>query len=227
MIHSASNLRLQQLEEKINKVLKLLSEYEEELLDEDDPGRKNRCLRRIENLKQQKSSYENEFNELQVQLQNTCPIQTQNISTQLQAIDCKIKLIQENQDSLSNILRFHFNHTEQELLLPFTQKLDRADLIEVRAFLEAVESDQTSGEEALLILTNIQMVLKRLLEKDLMLPEDTIAVSKIINSPTVEAKHALKISIPIIPFILAYEGELGLGTVINLKELWERWKNKS
>ena len=44
--------------------------------------------------------------------------------------------------------------------------------------------------------------------------------------PEIDAKHALKVSIPIIPFILAYEGELGLGTGIKLKEVWKNLKSK-
>jgi len=122
MIPSALNLRLQQLEENISRVLQLLNEYEAELLDEDDPGRKSKYRRRVESLKQQKAGYEEEFTDLQVQLANEYPLQTETISSQLQEIDNKIELLLDGQVSLSQVLMLHFNPKEQELLLPFTQK---------------------------------------------------------------------------------------------------------
>jgi hypothetical protein len=226
MIPSALNLRWQQLEENISRVLQLLNEYEEELLDEDDPGRKNKYRRRVESLKQQKSGYEEEFAELQVQLAGEYPLQTENISSQLQEIDNKIDLLLDSQVSLSQALMLHFSPKEQELLLPFTQKLDGPELINIQAFLEVVETDQVSEREIQLMLTETRALLEKLQKQNLALPVGKEAVSEIINSPTIDAKHALKVSIPIIPFILAYEGELGLGTGINLKETWQHWKTK-
>jgi hypothetical protein len=226
MIPSAFNLRLQQLEENISRVLQLVNEYEAELLDEDDPGRKSKYRRRVESLKQQKAGYEEEFTDLRVQLTNEYPLQTQIISSQLQEIDNKIELLLDNQTSLSQVLMLHFSPKEQELLLPFTEKLDEPDLINIQAFLEAVETDQASEEEVQLILSETRIFLKKVQEQNLALPAGKEAVSEIINYPTIDAKHALKVSIPIIPFILAYEGELGLGTGINLKETWQHWKTK-
>lgn len=120
----------------------------------------------------------------------------------------------------------HFSPKEQELLLPFTQKLDEPESINIQAFLEAVETDQASEEDVQLMLTETRSLLEKLQGQNLALPAGKEAVSEIINSPTIDAKHALKVSIPIIPFILAYEGELGLGTGINLKETWQHWKTK-
>lgn len=227
MIPSALNLRLQQLEKNISQVLQLLNEYEAELLDEDDPARKSKYRRRVESLKQQKSGYEEEFAELQTQLISEYPLQTQTISNQLQEIDNKIELLLDSQASLSEALMLHFSPKEQELLLPLTQQLAEPDLISIQAFLEAVETDQPSEDEVQLILSETRTLLGELKKKrDFALPAGEEAVSEIINSPTIDAKHALKVSIPIIPFILAYEGELGLGTGINLRKTWQHWKTK-
>lgn len=226
MIPPGLNLRLQQLEENINRALQRLNEYEEELLDEDDPSRKSKYRRRVESLKQQKSSYEEEFAELQTQLTSEYPLQTQAISNQLQEIDNKIELLLDNQASLGEVLMLHFSPKEQELLFPFTQQLAEPELINIQAFLEAVETDQASEDEVQLILTETRTLLKELKKRNLALPVGEEAVSEIINSPTIDTKHALKVSIPIIPFILSYEGELGLGAGINLKETWQCWKSK-
>jgi len=226
MLPSALNLRLQHLEKNIAQVLQLLNEYEEELLDEDDPGKKRKYRRRVESLKQQKASYEEEFAKLQVQLIDEHPLQAQNIFVQLRKIDDKIELLLDSQAILSRALLLHFNLEEQALLLPFTQHLDEPELVKMQAFLDAVDAEEVSEEEVQLMLTETRQLLKALKERNLALPAGNEAVVEMINAPTIDAKHALKVSIPIIPFILAYEGELGLGTGINLKETWERWKPK-
>ncbi|OYD99559.1 hypothetical protein [Nostoc sp. 'Peltigera membranacea cyanobiont' 232] len=63
-------------------------------------------------------------------------------------------------------------------------------------------------------------------EKGFELPSGNEAIIEVLNHPTLDAKHALKVSIPIIPFILSYEGELGLGAGVKIREAWERWKTK-
>ena len=226
MLPSASNLRLQQLEANIMRVLQLLNEYEEELLDEDDPAKKSKNRRRVENLKQQKVEYEEEFAQLQAQLVNEQPLQVQVISNQLQEIGNKIESLLDSQVTLSQTLLFHFSPNEQALLLPLAQQLDETEFIEMQAFLEAVDSDQASEEEVQLMLSETRQLLKEVKERNLALPTGNEAVVEMINAPTIDAKHALKISLPIIPFILTYEGELGLGTGIKLKETWQRWKLK-
>lgn len=220
------NTRLHQLEENISRVLQLLGEYEEELLDEDDPGRRNKYRRRVENLKQQKSGYEEEFVELKDQLINEYPIQAQTLSTQLQQIDSKVELLLDGQFSLGKVLMLHFDSRERELLLSFTQQLSEADLINIEAFLEVVETDQVSEEEAQVILSETQILLRKIEEQNPALLMGKENISTIINSPTIDAKHALKVSIPIIPFILSYEGELGSGIGINLREVWKRLKSR-
>ena len=80
------NLRLDQLEANINRVLKLVCEYENELLDEDDPARKSK-YRRIESLREQETQYVAELSQLKAQLDyNQNKIQTQNITSQLQIL---------------------------------------------------------------------------------------------------------------------------------------------
>jgi hypothetical protein len=226
MLPSAWYLRLQQLESNITQILKLLNEYEEELLDEDNPGIKSKYRRRIESLKQQKVEYEKEFEELKIQADYGHSLQAHNLSEQLQKIDNKIELLLDNQVALGQALLLHFSSEEQNLIRPITQQLDSANLIQMQAFIEAIDTNRASDEEIQLVLTEVQQLLKVIKEHNLSLPVNSEAIIEIVNSPTMDAKHALKVSIPIIPFILAYEGELGLGTGINLKETWQHLKSK-
>ena len=47
MLPATTQMRLKQLEGNVSRVLSLLNGYEVELLDESDPGTKNRYRRRI------------------------------------------------------------------------------------------------------------------------------------------------------------------------------------
>ncbi len=52
------------------------------------------------------------------------------------------------------------------------------------------------------------------------LAKEVEKVSEIVNDPKFNSKHKLKYSIPIIPLILSYEGELK--SVLNFKNAWKR-----
>jgi len=219
---SALNLRLQQLEKNIVKVIQLLGEYEEELIDEDDPLKKSKFRRRIEDLKKKQIEYENELIELQSQSSNEQEPQFQAIAKQLKGIDNKIDLLLDGQSSLSQALLFHFNSVEQLLVQPFIQSLGDSDLIQIQASLETINTKQPSDEEAQIMLTETKQLLTELKSRGLSLPVSNKDMDEIINYPTLDTKHSLKLTIPIIPFILTYEGELGAGAGIKLKETWQR-----
>ena len=50
-------------------------------------------------------------------------------------------------------------------------------------------------------------------------------VSGIINDPKFDSNHKLKYSIPIIPLILSYEGEVALKGGLDLKKAWQGLKS--
>ena len=47
-------------------------------------------------------------------------------------------------------------------------------------------------------------------------------VSHVLQAPTADIKQKLKLSIPLIPLVLAYETEFNLNITTNLKVAWER-----
>ncbi|GAB4383796.1 MAG: hypothetical protein Kow00121_46270 [Elainellaceae cyanobacterium] len=223
---SALNLRLQHLEENVAQILQLLNDYEKELIYEDDPGRKGKYRRRIEDLKHQKNNYDEELAELRTQLVGEQSTKVQTISNQLQEIDFKLDLLLDSQVTLHRALLSHFNAGEQALIRPFAEKLDEPQLIEIEAVLEAVDVNPISETEVHQILDETRQLLLSLQQHNLALPGNNNAVLEVLNEPTIDAKHALKVSVPIIPFILSYEGELGLGAGIKLRESWESLKGK-
>lgn len=49
-------------------------------------------------------------------------------------------------------------------------------------------------------------------------------VSEIVDDPKLDSNHKLKYSIPIIPLILSYEGEVELKSGLNFKKAWQGLK---
>lgn len=221
MLSSVCKTRLQHLESNITQVLELLNQYEIELLDDNDPGVRSKYRRRIEVLKQQKLKFENELAELQAQLTSEQCLQTQSITSQLQIIDDKIDLILDNQSQLNQILLLHFDQQEQDILSPFVENLNESQLLQVNASLEAIDNDKISQNNIETVLLEVRDLLSQMTQKNLLLLESSQALLGIIDDPKLEAKHSLKVTIPLIPFILSYEGELALGTESNMKKLWE------
>jgi hypothetical protein len=227
MLPAITQMRLKQLEGNVTRVLSLLNDYEVELFDESDPGIRNKYRRRMEDLRQQHGNYEKELMIIQEKLINKQPEeQLSIIENQLQQIDEKLNWLAGGQESLYQAFSAHFTTEEMAMIEPITRQLEEVQIVEVESVLEAIESNQISQEETKLIVVQLKQALASMKEKGLALPSGNEAIVEALSYPTLDTKHALKVSIPIIPFILSYEGELGLGAGVKIKEMWERWKIK-
>lgn len=45
--------------------------------------------------------------------------------------------------------------------------------------------------------------------------------AEVVSAPGLDVKHKLKVTIPILPALVAYEGEMELGGGLNLEEAWK------
>lgn len=132
-----------------------------------------------------------------------------------------------NQTALHNSIMKYFTVQESSLMISLIRELGEPELGEVESVLEVVESDQISEEEITLMVEQMQQSLEFLNERNIELSNVSEPIAEmILNQPAVDTRHVLKVSIPIIPFILAYEGELGLGAGVKLRETWNYWKAK-
>jgi hypothetical protein len=227
MLSAIMQMRLEQLEGNVARVLSLLNDYEVELSYESDPGIKRKYHRRMEDLRQQYDSYEKELVTIQEQMSSEQPQgQFSVIESQLQQIDEKLNWLAGGQIALQQVMLSYFTAEEIAIVEPIARQLEPAQIVEVESALEAVESNQASEEEINLVVAKLKQVIASMREKNIALPSGNEAIIEALNYPTIDAKHALKVSIPIIPFILSYEGELGLGAGVKIKEVLEHWKTK-
>ncbi len=229
MLPSNFNVRLQQLEDNIKQDLVLLKEYEDAQRYEDEPRRKGRYSREIERQRESLSHYQKEYDDLQKQVTSEPPPEMQNVATQLQQMDAKVNVllagqaaVYSNQLQLRQTLLARFDATQQKTLAAIAERLDQNQLVTIEAVLEALEANQVSEAETRQLLEGTRQALTILKQRGVALPAGQEAIAEVINAPGLDAKHKLKVTAPIIPFLLEYEGELELGSGINLKPAWER-----
>lgn len=216
-------LRLQHLEDHIKQDLDLLKDYEDELRYEDDPRRKAKYSREIEQLRESATRYQKEYSELRIQITGEPTEQMQNVAIQLEQINNKLntlyagqRAIYGNLNDLRRRLLAHYNAGEQRIISAITAQMDQTQLDTISVVLQAIDSGKVSDLEVQQILDSTQQMLAMLNQGNI-LTSDQQEIIEVIKSPAIDAKHRLKVTIPLIPLILGYEGEVDLGTGINLK----------
>ncbi|MEA5566772.1 hypothetical protein [Anabaena sp. UHCC 0399] len=228
MMPSNFELRLQHLEDNIRKDQDLLKAYEDALRYEDDPRRQAKYKREIDNLRESANSYHKEYDELREQITGEPTVQMQNVAIQLEQINTRIdrlsagqKAIYENINQLRQGLLARYDAGEQNIIAAVTEQLDQSQIVMIATVLDAIETNQVTETEMQPILQGIQQNITKLQQNGTSLPPSQSVLIEVINAPELDFKHRLKVAIPLIPFILDYEGELELGTGINLKAAWQ------
>jgi hypothetical protein len=124
-----------------------------------------------------------------------------------------------------------FDISDQNIVSSVVKHLDKNQLADVQVILDHIEADRVQEIEMYEALIAIQQTLSEMKQQpmdyaDLQLANDVITLSKLIDDPKIDSVHKLKVSIPIIPLILSYEGEVGLKCGINLKNAWKSLRGK-
>jgi hypothetical protein len=228
-----SNLtrRLKDLEDNIKKDFALLKDYEDALRDEDDPRRKGKYNRGIEQLRESANRYQQEYDRLHQQITGESTVQMHSVAIQLEQMNDRLgqlyagqKAIYGNINHLRQGLLARYSASEKNIIYAITERLDESQVTTISALLDAIEANQVSDAEMQNILPSIQEGLIILQQRGVTLPVSQEEIVQVINAPQMDFKHRLKVAVPIIPFILDYEGELELGTGINLKEALKQFR---
>jgi hypothetical protein len=218
MLSQIFQQRLTDLLDNITQDQKLLKEFEEALTVEDNPRTLKKYKKEIKRQQESIDNYRQEYTELEQQLTGipTPQIQVvgnqlQIIENQLQQIDAKLNIVLINQDSL--LLRYQVS--EQAILRVFIEQLNQTQLAFTENMLNAVAANQVSESEMLQMLAVLESRIPSL-------PSSSQAeIAEIIKSPELDARHKITVTLPIVPFLINYEGELELGTGFNIKSAWE------
>lgn len=120
---------------------------------------------------------------------------------------------------------------EQRILAPILARLDAQEATLLNAILDVLESDAVAADELERHLAVIEAALDEVQRraagiKSRQLVESVHQVAELASAPGLDAKHKLKVTLPIVPAVLAYEGEIELSSRLNLEETWRalrRW----
>lgn len=218
--------RLQDLENNVAGDESLLKDFEDALRFEDNPRRIARYKQDIEKLKVSITKHRQEYEDLSKYVKGNQPPEMISIENHLQEMNTKLNFLLNSQVAIYNnlsemrqTLLARYDLSERKILEGATQQLNGRQLTITQTLLDALESSQVSELEAREILTILERHIPAL-------PATQADIANIIKDPALDAKHKLKVSIPIIPFILDYEGELEIGTGFNINTAWQKVKSK-
>lgn len=213
--------RLDVLRNHISEDQALLKGYEDILRYDEDPRRQANARHNIERLRNSITSFQHEYDELRKQVTGELPQAMSEIGVQLEEMGDKLDILLENVSDLRQTLLLRYHASEQGIIAAITYRLDQTQLAPMRAILDALETDQLPETEIRQLIAITQQVPAFLQQHPITFPEQQ-AVTQIITTPTLDMKHKLKMTIPIIPYLLSYEGEWALGSGVNLKAVWQR-----
>lgn len=226
--------RMNQLDDHITVALDLQGEYEQLQILQTDPRTKLRYKKEIEDLSQTIDNYRMEYQSLE-QAVKASPEDHHLDQEMLKGIDTKLDRLEYGQvklqadigDLKSSIL-VHLDINQRKTVRPILDALDQTQVKTVKAVMEYVDQRTVEDEDLKITLEDVQKTLREIQDKSDLLPlkivEEAEKVSKILDDPTLTTSHKLKVSIPIIPLIVSYEGEVNLENAMNLKTAWDRAK---
>lgn len=228
----AIRARLHDLSDNIAQDYVLLKEYEDALRLEDDPRRRARYQREIDRLKTSATAYEREYEELEAQVAGRPLEASQNERSELRQIHVKLDALLAGQSdinlglyNLRQAILSRYDAGERHIIDSITERLNQTQAETVQTILNAVEKNQLNEAEMAEAIGAIQQTLTEMRQRGAALPEHA-ELEETISAPHLDVKHKLKFSIPIVPLLLEYEGEVELGSGVNLESVWNRLADK-
>jgi len=227
-------LQLQHLADNIRQDLTLLKEYEDTLRYEDDPRRRAKYRREIEQLRKSAARYRQEYEELRAQATGEPSGTMRDVADQLQYMDAKLdallagqKGLREDLTDLRQALLTRFDVSEQALIAAVVEHLDQGQLVTIQSVLDAIEAGHVPDMELQETLDAVQQALSEMRKQGAVLGTPALTneveqLAELADAPRMDVKHRLKVTVPIIPLILSYEGEIELGSELNLEAAWQR-----
>lgn len=233
MLSASFHQRLHDLEDHVTQDLNLLKQYEDKLRLADDPKQLARYQSEVEQLRLSAQRYQQEADQLREQFATQLSVDRQQFETerettedQLNQIVGHVKALMGGQAMILNELHHtrqtvlaHYDDTQQAMIRAIADQLDQNQLLVTQEFLNALDHHLVSQQEISQLWAVIETQLPAF-------PPQQAEVIKVLTDPQLDAKHKLKVTLPLIPFLVDYEGELELGSGFNLKSAWETLINK-
>ena len=130
--------------------------------------------------------------------------------------------IQADLHRLHRALLARFDAQEQRLVAAFVARLDAQQAATVQAVLTALEQGALAPSSLMDILAEVEQALVELQGQVGELSHPLAELQSAVHAPELDVQHRLKLTLPLIPWFLSYEGELSLGSRADLEQAWLR-----
>ncbi|MBA1341610.1 MAG: hypothetical protein C5S40_05660 [ANME-2 cluster archaeon] len=136
------------------------------------------------------------------------------------------KVIQDDLKDFRKTLLAHFDASEKAIISTIVERLDQNQLATVQSIIDGMEGNHVPESELQETLNAVQQSISEINQNeagfyDSKMVRDIKSLADVVDDPRLDVSHKLKVSLPIIPLILSYEGEVGIKSGVNLKAAWE------
>lgn len=140
------------------------------------------------------------------------------VQMQIQQVDITLRL------GFTTVL-MRFDASEQRIVGPIMARLDVQHTAEMAAILEVFEAVAISTDDLTQLLAAVSASLHEVTGKIAQIPDEELSstitqLADLVDAPSLDVKHKLKLSLPVIPLLLEYEGEIELNSRLNLETAW-------
>jgi hypothetical protein len=213
--------RLDGLIERINNLQSWIKEYESMLDIERDPLRRADYTQQLERLRPRLAVAHQEYEQLQSAPGGAASPQLQHIGSTLTAMDNKLDTLLAGQAATRDDIKAlvgHYDAGEQKIIATIMEHVPPADLSNLQAVLDALDSNRLSLADMQATLTGIHEAQAQLQQQGHPLPGAPPLPDG--DDPALDVRHRLKLTVPLLPLFLSYEGEVELNSGVKLKDLW-------
>lgn len=230
--------RAQDLADNIRQDMDLLKDYEDALRRADDPRKRLNCRWNIDELRKSVERNQQEYNALTKETMGVPLDKLSPIGDELGRMYTKLDELSEGQEDIRDDIRqlgseiiSSFEANEQAIITTLLDRLEQGDLVTVSAVLTGIDTVGPAFDHIAETFRSVRETLIEVRDKKDNRHGVTLAgaakeVLDIVEAPGLDVKHKLKVTVPIIPLLLKYEGEVALKSGVNLENAWGWLKKK-
>lgn len=217
-------MRAGHLADHIEQCSRLLREYEQLLQTEEDPARRSRYRSQIERLRESLAQFRNEYDDLQSRSRLE-PAALTELAAKIGVLESGLAETLADAEALRALLENRFADEQRNLARTLLAGLDQKQLALTRQLLNALDAGELDPEATSAAVVAATQgaceTLDRVPPAEATVAAAISSTAKVLEDPKVETKSKFKLTVPLIPLLLAYETEVGFSGAANLKAAWQ------
>lgn len=166
-------------------------------------------------------------------------LDVQELAELMRRVEGKVDDVSAQLTAMEATLLARFDQQAQAILSPLLARLEEGQAYTIAQILDGLEqSDAVTGaaaDELAQYLAEMEGRLEKIAQQPSLLSDAQLAAasaqtSQAIKAPQLDMRHRLKVTVPLIPFLLFYENETDIGSGLELEKVWQaliRWSQRA